>query len=66
MIEAAVHEKSRNAAQNTPVMLSARFGPMLSLHGSDDLQNAERSYDPATRYAPASVSVGTKPRSRHA
>ena len=66
MIEPVVQEKSRNAAQKTPVMLSARFGPMLSLQGSDDLQKAERSYEPPTRYCAGGVSVGTNPRSRQA
>ena len=28
MIDAAVHENSRNAAQKTPVMRSARLGPI--------------------------------------
>ena len=33
-IEAVVHEKSRNAAQNTPRMRSCMCAPMNSSHGS--------------------------------
>ncbi len=33
MIEAAVHEKSRNAAQNTPVIRSAMCGPISGDQG---------------------------------
>ena len=32
-MEAAVQENSRKAAQNTPVMRSPVFGPMVSDHG---------------------------------
>ena len=33
MIDAAVHENSRNAAQKTPVIRSLRFGPIRADHG---------------------------------
>ena len=33
MIEAAVHENSRNAAQKTPVIRSPRLGPISGDHG---------------------------------
>ena len=32
-IEAAVHENSRNAAQNTPVMRSPMWAPIVSAQG---------------------------------
>src|SRR5919201_4415538 len=32
-IDAVVHEKSRNAAQNTPEMWSVMFGPKFAAHG---------------------------------
>ena len=33
MIDAVVHEKSRNAAQKTPRDVVGRFGPKLAAHG---------------------------------
>ncbi len=39
-IEPVVQENNRNAAQNTPEMLSPRFGPKLASHGIVDAQNA--------------------------
>jgi hypothetical protein len=43
-IEAAVHENSKNAAQNTPVMWSFKFTAMISLVGVKNAAlNAESS-----------------------
>src|SRR5215203_6202339 len=40
MIDAVVHENSRNARKKTRLMLFVRFGPNVSLHGMADAQAA--------------------------
>ena len=40
MIEAVVHEKSRNARKKMRLMLFVRFGPKVSLHGMPPWQAA--------------------------